>query len=252
MRLSDSGIGGCFPTGRHYPGIADRLARAIRDVTGLSPAFEPGAPWNELPLVVIDFETTGRDSSEDRVVEIGLVGFERGEVSFREGLLVDPERPIPAEATNVHGITDDEVLGAPKFREVLPRVVELLEGRLPVAYNADFDRGFLYAEARRALDGRLPERIPAFEESTVWADPLVWARELLDEAMKKKKTLSEVAAHLNVPLENAHRATGDAEATGHVLMRLAPKMPSTYSELIRLQQRFAAMQEQAFCARFRR
>jgi DNA polymerase III subunit epsilon len=251
MRLSDSGVGGCFPTGRHYPGIADRLARAIRDVAGLSSVFEAAAIWTEVPLAVIDFETTGRDAAEDRVIEVGIVGFDRGEVSFREGLLVDPERPISADATNVHGITDDEVLGAPKFGDVLPRLVELLEGRLPVAYNAEFDRGFLHAEARRARDGQLPTGVPAFEESTVWVDPLVWAREILDE-LKMKKTLTEVAAHLDVPLENAHRAAGDAEATGHVLMRLAPKMPSTYSELIRLQQRFAAMQEQAFRARFRR
>jgi DNA polymerase III subunit epsilon len=250
MRLSDSGVGGCFPTGRHYPGIADRLARAIRDVTGLSGGFEPGAQWVDVPLAVIDFETTGRDAAEDRVVEVGVVGFDRGVVTFREGLLVDPERPISADATNVHGITDDEVLGAPKFREILPRLLELLEGRLPVAYNAEFDRGFLHAEARRALDGALPQGVPAFDEATVWVDPLVWARELLDEL--KKKSLGEVAAHLDVPLENAHRATGDAEATGNVLMRLAPKMPSTYSELIRLQQRFAAMQEQAFRIRFRR
>lgn len=250
MRLSDSGIGGCFPTGRHYPGIADRLARAIRDVSGLCAAFDPGAPWLDLPLAVIDFETTGRDADHDRVIEVGIVGFDRGEVSFREGLLVDPERPIPKEAMEVHGITDDEVAGAPKFHEALPRILELLEGRLPIAYNAGFDRGFLHAEARRAL-GRLPEGVPAFDEAVVWIDPLVWAREILEDVMKAKKRLGEVAAFLNVPLENAHRAIGDAEATGHVLMRLAPKMPSTYSELIRLQQRFGAMQDQAM-RRFRR
>jgi DNA polymerase III subunit epsilon len=251
MRLSDSGVGGCFPTGRHYPGIADRLARAVRDVSGLSARFEAVAAWADIPLAIIDFETTGRDASVDRVIEIGIVGFDRGEVTFREALLVDPERPISADATSVHGITDDEVLGAPKFGEILPRLLELLEGRLPVAYNAEFDRGFLHAEARRAREGHLPSGVPAFEEATVWVDPLVWAREILDE-LKMKKTLTEVAAHLGVPLENAHRAAGDAEATGHVLMRLSAKMPSTYSELIRLQQRFAAMQEQAFRARFRR
>lgn len=251
MRFSDSDLGGCFPTGRHYPGIADRLAKALRDVSGLSPAFDPGASWVDISFAVIDFETTGRDPAVDRVVEVGIVGFDGGEVSFREGLLVDPERPIPKEAIEVHGITDDEVMGAPKFAELLPRLLDRLSGRLPVAYNATFDRSFLFAETRRALGGSLPEGIPAFEEATVWLDPLVWARELLDDAMKGKKTLGEVAAHLNVPLENAHRAMGDAEATGRVLLRLAPKMPSTYSELIRLQQRFSAMQEQAF-RRFRR
>jgi len=233
---------GCFPTGRHYPGIADRLTRSLEDVPGLAPGFAPTAPWVDHPIVVIDFETTGTDSKVDRAIEIGLVGFRRGEVEFREALLVSPGIPIPEESRAIHGITDEELEGAPSWGEIVPRVLELLEGRLPVAYNAGFDRGFLVEEMRRAnaLAGRdtLP---PALMESVVWIDPLVWAREILKDL--KKKTLTDVAAALGVPLEQAHRAAGDCEATGRVLYSLSKQMPAAYGELVRVQGKYAAFQE---------
>ena len=141
---------GVFPTGRHYPGIADLIADAIQNVEGLCHEFEPGSSWQEIPLVVIDFETTGRDAETDRVIEIGLVTFEGGRVTSREGLLVNPGIPVPEESRAVHGITDEELAGAPDFATVMPQVLELLQGKLPVAYNASFDRGFLLAELRRA------------------------------------------------------------------------------------------------------
>lgn len=232
----------CFPTGRHYPGIADLIAQAIRSVPGLVVEFEASRSWTELPLVVIDFETTGTNPEEDRVLEIGLVGFDAGgRLAFREGLLVNPGIPVPEEARAVHGISDEELIGAPSFEQVLPHVVELLAGRLPVAYNADFDRTFLLSEARR-VSHALPELLPpALRPDTVWLDPLVWAREILKD--QKSRRLGDVAAFFGIPLEQAHRAAGDAEATGRVLLALASQMPGMYGELVRLQGRYAAFQE---------
>lgn len=250
MRGAHSHIGSCFPTGRHYPGIADRIAASIQAVEGLCEEFGAGRRWRELPLVVIDFETTGTNAERDRVIEIGLVGFDEGELSFSEGLLIDPGIPIPEESRAIHGITDEELEGAPRFPEALLRIMELLEGRLPIAYNANFDRGFLHAELAR-VSGRLPTDAvlpPALRPDVIWVDPLIWAREILKELKSRK--LVDVAAHLEVPLEQAHRATGDAEATGHVLLALAARMPNIYGELIRLQGRYAAFQEAQF-ARFR-
>ncbi|MEM1416799.1 MAG: 3'-5' exonuclease [Myxococcota bacterium] len=233
---------GCFPTGRHYPGIADLIARAIRNVPGLIAELDPGARWTDLPFVVVDFETTGTDSENDRILEVGLVGFDGGRVSFREGLLVDPGVPVPEEARAVHGITDEELKGAPRFHEVLPRIEELLAGRIPVAYNAGFDRGFLHAEARRVPGWTASEaRPPGLRADVVWLDPLVWAREILKD--QKSRKLGDVAAHFGIPLEQAHRAAGDAEATGHVLLALAQSMPGAYGEVIRLQGRYGAFQE---------
>lgn len=233
----------CFPTGRHYPGIADLIAQAIRSVPGLCSDYEPGRKWTELPLVVIDFETTGTNNQEDRIVEIGMVAFDQGKVTFREGLLINPGIPVPEEAKAVHGIGDEELAGAPSFAEALPQVMEFLQGRIPVAYNAAFDRGFLHAEAARAAHVLSPDQPlpPALQKDLVWLDPLVWAREILKE--QKSRKLGDVAAHFGIPLEQAHRAVGDSEATGHVLMALAPNMPAAYGELIRLQTRYGAFQE---------
>ena len=124
---------GCFPTGRHYPGIADLIADAIQKVEGLCQEFEPGSSWEDIPFVVIDFETTGRDSKTDRVIEIGLVTFEKGKVGSRQSLLVNPGIPVPEESRAVHGISDEELEGAPDFATVMPRVLESLQGKLPVA-----------------------------------------------------------------------------------------------------------------------
>ncbi len=238
---------GCFPTGRHYPGIADLIASAIQSVEGLCEEFPPGTEWARIPLAVIDFETTGTDPNADRVLEIGVVCFDGTQVSRREALLVNPGIAVPEEARAVHGISEEELRGAPAFDQVLPELLKLIDGRLPVAYNASFDRSFLSKEIERA--NGLPESTnpaPAVREQVVWIDPLVWAREILKELKSRK--LAEVAAHLGVPLERAHRAAGDAEATGRVLLGLAPHMPRIYGELIRLQQRYAAFQEAEFAA----
>jgi hypothetical protein len=84
--------GGCFPTGRHYPGIA-HLMRVV--TVGLDPAFEPSHGVLDLPLVCIDTETTGRDTEQDRVVELGCVFFREGAISERLSWLFNPGRPIP-------------------------------------------------------------------------------------------------------------------------------------------------------------
>ncbi len=232
----------CFPTGRHYPGIADLIAAAIRNIPGLCEEIEPGRRWADVSLVVIDFETTGTDAQVDRILEIGLVGYDRGELTFREGILVNPLIPVPEDARAVHGITDEELAGAPTFEQALPTLLERLAGRLPVAYNATFDRAFLHTEVAR-IEGAVSEGVlpPALRNEVVWVDPLVWAREILKD--QKSRKLTEVAAHFGIPLEQAHRAAGDAEATARVLMALAPNMPSAYGELVRLQGRYGAFQE---------
>lgn len=193
-----------------------------------------------IPLVVIDFETTGTSPEEDRILEVGMVGFDNGELTFRESLLVNPRIPVPEEARAVHGISDEELTGAPTFDEVLPTLVELLKGRLPVAYNASFDRAFLHAETAR-VQRAIPGLPPAMRNDVVWLDPLVWAREILKD--QKSRKLTDVAAHFGIPLEQAHRAAGDAEATGRVLLALAPNMPQPYGEVVRLQGRYGAFQE---------
>ncbi len=233
---------GCFPAGRHYPGIADRMAEIVTSFQGLAEQFDPSTAWAQAPLAAIDFETTGLSPETDRVLEIGIACYDQGQQTALKNWLVNPGVPVPEQARAVHKIGDEELASAPSFQAVFGEVCEVLRGRIPLAYNAEFDRGFLLAEHRR-MEGasEAPSELPpALRPDVTWLDPLVWIRELQRE--EKGKKLADACARLGIPLENAHRAAGDAEAAAGVMLALAPQVPATYGELIRVQRRYAARQ----------
>ena len=240
--------GCCFPTGEHYPGLAQRIAEAAGRVEGLCDDYQAGSSWSEIPMVIVDFETTGRDAKVDKIIEIGLVHFDQGQVTERHSFLIQPGMPVPEDSTAVHGIKDEDLVGKPTFSEILPTIFPLLENRVPVAYNANFDRGFLIEEFARAPVSlsAADELPPALRPGVRWIDPLVWARELLTDL--KSRRLGSVCEHLGIDIGQAHRASDDAAATGRVLTALAAKMPSTYGELVRIQDRYAARQEAEFAS----
>jgi DNA polymerase-3 subunit epsilon len=230
--------GGCFPTGRHYPGIA-HLVRV--SAAGIADEFDAAAPVLDVALCGIDTETTGRDPAVDRVVEVACVTWQGGEVVARRHWLVNPGRPIPKEATDVHGITDEAVAACPPFSGIVDELVAELSGKVPVAYNAEFDRAFLNDELSRAglRRRKLP---PALRQGVEWVDPLVWAREL--QKTEKSKALGEVASRLGIDIEQAHRATDDAEAALRVLAAFLgdARVPAPYGAFIQEQRRLARSQ----------
>jgi len=233
---------GCFPTGLPYAGIAEFLLQAPPALLGLAEEMAVDGPWQSVPLALIDTETTGKDAVRgDRIVEVAVVHFRDGEVVERHGFLINPGIPIPAEATAVHGIRDEDVKDKPRFEALAPKLTELLAGKVPVAYNAGFDRGFLRAEFRRA--GVVPTKTlaspPALRLGCDWIDPLLWARGL--QVTAKGFKLGEVAARVGIDLTNAHRATDDAEAAGKVLYALLQNEQGlTYRKLIARQRGLAA------------
>jgi hypothetical protein len=145
---------GCFPTGRHYPGIAERMQRVLQDVAGLAAGYEARTRWAQAKLAIIDFETTGLSPETDRVIEVGIACFEGGRLSFMRNWLINPGMPIPEESRAVHNITDEELAHAPSFHEVADELAQALRDHIPVAYNAAFDRRFLHAELDRLLAAR--------------------------------------------------------------------------------------------------
>lgn len=239
MRFSFSGEG-CFPTGRHYPAIAHLIRVAA---AGLADEFDVQTLLSELPLVAIDTETTGRDYEQDRIVEIACVIYRRGRIEKRHSWLVNPERPIPKEAFDVHGISDDDVRDKPTFKGIASEVLEVLQGCLPVAYNAEFDQRFLLKELERCgySGGKLP---PSARRAVKWIDPLTWARFLHKDA--KSKALGAMAELLGIELERAHRATDDAAAAVLVLARFFEdaRVPERYGALMQEQQRLTRIQEE--------
>jgi DNA polymerase-3 subunit epsilon len=229
---------GCFPTGKHYPGIAHLLKVAA---AGLADEFAHDRAVAEMLLVCIDTETTGRDPAADRIVEVGCVTFRGSEIISRKSWLINPGCPIPDEAFQVHGIDDEQVKDKPKFSEVADEILAELEGKVPVAYNAEFDQRFLQQELQRA--GHVAKSLPpATRPKVQWLDPLIWARELHKDA--KSKALSAMAELLSVTLEKAHRATDDAAAAALVLARFFQdtRVPKTYSAFMQEQRRLARAQ----------
>lgn len=228
---------GCFPTGRHYPGIA-HLLRVV--AAGLAEEFVGETRVDELLMVAIDTETTGRDPEVDRAVEIACVIYRGAEVVSRRSWIVNPGRPIPKEASDIHGIDDAAVKDAPPFSAIAAELITTLAGAVPVAYNADYDRKVLTAELSRA--GISPEALPpALRRNVEWIDPLVWAREL--QKAEKSRSLVEVAERLGVALAQAHRAADDAAATLEVLsaFRRDPRVPRTYAAFVQEQRRLSRL-----------
>ena len=232
---------GCFPTGRHYPGIAHLLK--VR-AAGVAQELDAAADWVDHPIAFLDTETTGKSAQEDRLVEVGIVIGLRGDVVDRKSWLVNPGRPIPAEAKAVHGISDEDVADKPPFAEVAAEIVAALAGAIPAAYNAQFDRGFLLAEIERA-GLRFPSPPPAIRADVDWLDPLVFARELYKQ--EQSRSLGDMAKRLGVELANAHRATDDAEAALRVLYAFGkdPRVPRAYGSLVQEQRRLNRIQEDA-------
>ena len=105
--------------------------------------------WFHSDLAVIDVETTGLDSQTDRIIEIAIVHMREGQVLDTWNQLVNPEQEIPEEVTKITGITQDDIKDQPIFSAIAEEAHRRLDGRVIVAYNLSFDRGFVRNELQR-------------------------------------------------------------------------------------------------------
>ena len=99
--------------------------------------------------VVFDIETTGFNSVNDRIIEIGAVRVIGGEIKETFSEFVNPECPIPYKITQLTTITDGMVKDAGTIEEILPQFLKFCEGSVLVAHNAGFDTGFIHENAKR-------------------------------------------------------------------------------------------------------
>lgn len=153
--------------------------------------------------VVFDCETTGTDSTEDEIVSFALVRLDAdGNETNRLARLVRPAQPIPADATAVHGIADDDVCDAPSFGDVADEVLDLLGAAVFVAHNVRFDLTMLqHAFTRVGIDYRPPATACTLE-----------AFRLLEPRADNHR-LQSICARRGIPLRDAHQATSDVLAT---------------------------------------
>ena len=158
------------------------------------------------PIIFFDLETTGVDTARDRIVEISMVkvGVDgQKQVKTRR---INPERPIPAEATAGHGITDEDVKGEPTFKQIAKSLAQFIEGCDFGGFNSNrFD---------------LPVLVEEFMRAGVDVD--FKRRKFVDvqNLFHKKEQRTLVAAYkfyCDKDLENAHSAEADTLATYEVL-----------------------------------
>ena len=183
--------------------------------------------WDEAPITVLDVETTGKRPGHDRVVQIGLARFEGGVCVDTNSSEINPGMPIPAEATAIHGITDEMVRDAPTLEGFFGAAgtKRMLEGAQLCAYNFRFDQLFVLAYIE---DFHYP-----------WLEPLVFVRHVDRFTRGVGRHRLEVACERHgIQLAKAHDAGSDARAAGELLFKLVRELfrePLTIGELLRWQ-----------------
>lgn len=178
----------------------------------------------ETPVAIIDFETTGLTPGYDRVVEVSVVRLDPGsEPKLVFDSLVNPRRKVTG--TEVHGITDADVAGAPEFGDIAGDLIDAISGCAVSAYNVYFDMGFLEAELA-GVGVRKP--IPHF--------CLMYMRPMLN--IGKRCRLDLACAEMGIELDDAHVAAADALASAKLMQRYLDAMREreleTYGDLARL------------------
>ena len=172
------------------------------------------------PIIFFDLETTGVDTARDRIVEISMVkvGVDgQKQVKTRR---INPEMPIPAEATAVHGITDEDVKGEPTFKQIAKSLAQFIEGCDFGGFNSNrFDLPVLVEEFMRAgVDVDFKRR--------KYVD--------VQNIFHKKEQRTLVAAYkfyCDKDLEQAHSAQADTMATYEVLKAQLDRYPELQNDI---------------------
>lgn len=159
------------------------------------------------PIVFLDLETTGIDPCKDRIVEISLVKVlpdGSREVKTRR---LNPEMHIPAEATAIHGINDDDVKDCPKFREVARSLAAYIDGCDFAGFNSNkFDIPVLVEEFLRAgVDVDLKKR------------KFIDVQNIFHK-MEQRTLVAAYKFYCGKDLTEAHSAEADTLATYEVLL----------------------------------
>lgn len=159
------------------------------------------------PLCIFDLETTGTNITQDRIIEIAVVKMMPSGEILRKSSVLNPSVPIPAESTVFHGLTDEDVVGKPTFKEVAKDYARFFEGADLAGFNV--------------LKFDIPMLVEEFLRAGVEFD---YSRRKIVDAQKifhmmEKRTLSAAYKfYVGKDLENSHTAEADTDATMEVLI----------------------------------
>ncbi len=152
-------------------------------------------------FAITDIETTGGYASGNGITEVAVYIHDGQQVVDQFETLINPGHPIPRFIQSLTGITDEMVQLAPRFEEIAPRLLELLQGKVFVAHNVNFDYSFLKHEFERA----------GFDFETRKLCTVRYTRKIFPKLASY--SLGNLCRHFDIQIYNRHRAGGDARAT---------------------------------------
>lgn len=158
------------------------------------------------PLCFFDLETTGINITNDRIVEISILKVYPNGNKESKTWLVNPEKPIPAEVSAIHGITDDKVANEPTFKQLATEINNMIKDADLAGFNSNrFDIPLLAEEMLRAdMDFDMKSRL-AIDVQTIF------------HKMEQRTLSAAYKFYCDKTLENAHTAAADTLATYEVL-----------------------------------
>ena len=224
MAITDHGVAQAFPEalhaqeGKQKDTIGDMKiiygieAYYINDENSISVVRGRSAEPLDGTFIVFDLETTGLNPEE--ITEIAAVRVVEGEIRDSFQTYVNPHKPIPAEITELTGISDETVADAPDLDKAVPEFLAWAgEGQYPlVAHNAGFDMGFLRTACQRL----------GIEREFTSIDTLEMSRLMLPHMHKFK--LNILAKELQVGPFEHHRASEDAAVLGRIYVKLLKRL----------------------------
>lgn len=172
------------------------------------------------PIIFFDLETTGTNITADRIVEISIIRLEPNGTEIEKTRRINPEMPIPAEATAVHHITDADVAACPTFKQIAKSLAELFKGCDIAGYNSNkFDIPMLDEEFHRAQIDFDFSKARFIDVQTIF---------------HKKEQRTLVAAYrfyCDKDLTEAHSANADTRATLEVLKAQLDRYPDLPNDM---------------------
>lgn len=164
---------------------------------------------------IIDVETTGGAARYERITEIAIVLHDGEAVLDTFSTLINPERSIPWNITQITGITDEMVAHAPRFFEVAKQIVEMTEGAIFVAHNVSFDYNFIREEFARLGYAYTRKQLCTVRLSRKVFPGL------------PSYSLSNLKRHFEIYAERSHRALDDTLATVQIFERILAAQQGT-------------------------
>jgi len=157
----------------------------------------------ETPIAIVDFETTGLNAGTDRVVEVSVMRLDPGTgPKLVLDTLVNPDRNVAA--TEIHGITDADVVDAPRFADIAGEMARAISDCVVAAYNVYFDMRFFEYEMKRAGIADTP---PHF--------CLMYMRPML--GLGRRCRLGEACSEHGITYDERHIAAEDVDASARLL-----------------------------------